>query len=178
MVKERTIQKKQAIVDSLADIFSANGVFLFDYKGLTVKEFEKLRNQVKENGGNIKVIKNRLALKYFEQHNQKDVNRSVFKNTIAVVYSNEKYVEVAKILNDFAAENKKIQIKAGLIQSKLISDSEVIQVAKLPSRDQLLANFAGAFAAPLKKFGMTLAAPLINFGLLLKAYKEKKDKGG
>jgi len=171
------IAKKQKIVEGLSEIFESSGVYLIDYRGLTVKEMEELRNKIRNLDSNLKVIKNRLAIKYFEK-NKSDIGREVFNGPIAIAYSKEKFVEVAKAIVEFEKESKKIEIKKGFVENKLVERDDIISISKLPSRDQLMAQLAFSIAMPLKKFGMSLSAPLRNMLILLKNLKDKKEKGG
>lgn len=175
MVSRKSIAIKQKKVDELGEIFSHSGVYLFDYRGLPVKEMQDLREKVKALDANIKVIKNRLAIKYFERE-KKDIDPAMFKGPIAVAYSGEKFVEVAKVIVDFESKNKKIKIKSGFIEQKLVNESDIKHVAKLPGRMQLMSQLAYSIAMPLKKFGMALSAPLTSMMVLLHNLKEKKEK--
>jgi large subunit ribosomal protein L10 len=171
------LDEKKKLVEDLDLIFGCGGVYMFDYRGLKVSEFEGLRRKVKGAEGNVKVLKNRLAVKYFEKANI-DVGRSVFSGPVAVAYSEKKMVEVAKILVDFEKESKKIKIRSGLIERRLVTDKQIQEVAKLPPREQLLVHMVMAISSPLRKFGLALQSPLSNVLVLLKNLKDKKEKGG
>ncbi len=177
MASAENIAKKQKIVESLGEIFESSGVYLFDYRGLTVKEMEELRNKVKKLNSNVKVIKNRLAIKYFEKKNT-DIGRDIFSGPIAVAYSQDNFVDMAKVIVEFEKETKKIEIKKGFVENKLVERDDIISISKLPSREQLMNQLAFSVVMPLKKFGMSLSAPLRNMLILLKNLKDKKEKGG
>jgi len=177
MPSPQTLAKKQKSIDALAEIFKNNGVFLFDYRGLKVSEFETLRKQIKEISAHVKVIKNKLAIKFFEKE-KLDFSKDSLCGPTAVVYSNDKYVEAAKVLIDFEKENKKIKIKSGFIERRLVDEKQIAYVAKLPAKEQLMAQLAFAIASPLKKFGAALSAPLTHMLIVLKNLKDKKEKGG
>jgi large subunit ribosomal protein L10 len=161
----------------LADIFNCSGVYLFDYRGLKVSEMGKLRDRVKKLGANVKVIKNRLAIKFFEKE-QMNIGRDLFHGPIAVAYSNEKFVETAKILVEFEKESKKIKIISGFIEKKLVNSKQVSEVAKLPGKEQMLAQLVFLIGMPLRRFGSALSAPLTHMLVLLKNLQTKKEKGG
>ena len=175
MVSSKAIERKQKIVDELGEVFSNNGVYLIDYRGLTVKEMEDLRQKIKAHDAELKVIKNRLAIKYFERENQ-EYGRDVFRGPVAVAFSNEHFVEVAKVIVDFEKDLKKIKIKSGFIEQKFVDDVQIKNVARLPGKPQLLSQLAFSVAMPLKKFGMSLSAPLTNVLILLNNLKDKKAK--
>ncbi len=171
------LDKKKKTVDALADIFNCNGVYLFDYRGLKVSEMGVLRSRIKALGANVKVVKNRLAIKYFEKEKQA-VGRSLFKGPLAMAYSNEKFVETAKVLVEFEKESKMIKIISGFIEKKLVSDRQVAEVAKLPGKEQLLAQLIYSIGMPLRRFGSALSSPLTHMLVLMKNLQDKKAKGG
>ena len=177
MGSAKSLEKKKKTVHALAEIFRSNGVYLFDYRGLKVSEMSNLRNRVKALGADVKVIKNRLAIKFFERE-KLAVGRELFHGPIAVAYSNDKFVETAKVLVDFERESKKIKIKSGFIERKLVSDKQVVEVAKLPGKEQLLAQLVYSIGMPLRRFGSALSSPLSHMLILMKNLQDKKVKGG
>jgi large subunit ribosomal protein L10 len=177
MASANILEKKKKAVDGLADIFNCSGVYLFDYRGLKVSEMGKLRNLIKKLGANVKVIKNRLAIKFFEKEKM-NIGRDLFHGPIAVAYSNEKFIETAKALVEFEKESKKIKIKSGFIEKKLVSSMQISEVAKLPGKEQMLAQLVFSIGMPLRRFGSALSAPLANMLVLFKNLQAKKEKGG
>ncbi len=171
------LEKNKKVVEGLADIFTKNGVYLIDYRGLTVSEMEDLRGKIREVDGQIKVIKNRLAIQYFKNE-KKEVGREIFSGPTAVAWSDDRYVELAKVISEFEKESKKITIKSGFLEQSPVDKNTVISISKLPSKDQLMAQVAATMAMPLKKMGMALNAPLRNVLVLMKNLKDKKEKEG
>lgn len=178
MPSKEILQLKEKKVEEMGDIFRRSGVYLFDYRGLSVTEMEGLRDRVKRIGDdtNVKVIKNRLAIKYFEKE-KKSHGRELFNGPMAVAYGNDSFVEVAKVLVDFEKENEKVEIKAGFVEQTFADKEKVKAVAKLPGKEQLMAQLVFSIAMPLKKMGMALSAPLTNMLILMKNLKDKKEKG-
>jgi large subunit ribosomal protein L10 len=171
------LEKKKKTLDALSEIFNSSGVYLFDYRGLKVSEMGALRRRIKALGANVKVVKNRLAIKYFERE-KTAVGRELFKGPLAMAYSNEKFVETAKVLVDFEKESKKIKIISGFIEKRLVSDKQVVEVAKLPGKEQLLAQLVYAIGMPLRRFGSALSSPMTHMLVLMKNLQDKKAKGG
>ena len=174
--KER-LQTKEKKIEEIGQIFRSSGVYLFDYRGLSVAEMEGLRSRVKQIGHdtNMKVIKNRLAIKYFEKE-KKSYGRELFNGPMAVAYGNDNFVELAKLLMEFEKENEKVKIKAGFVEQAFADKDKVKTVAKLPGKDQLLAQLVFSIAMPLKKMGMALSAPLTKMSILMQNLKDKKEK--
>lgn len=177
MASAQILEKKKKTVDALADIFRCNGVYLFDYRGLKVSEMGTLRSRIKALGANVKVVKNRLAIKYFEKEKQA-VGRELFKGPLAMAYSDDKFVETAKVLVEFEKESKKIKILSGFIERKLVSNQQVLDVAKLPGKEQLLAQLVYSIGMPLRRFGSALSSPLTHMLVLMKNLQDKKAKEG
>jgi len=177
MGSAQNLEKKKKALDALSEIFASNGVYLFDYRGLKVSEMGSLRSRIKALGANVKVVKNRLAIKFFERE-KVAIGRELFHGPIAMAYSNEKFVETAKVLVEFEKESKKIKILSGFIEKKLVSDRQVAEVAKLPGKEQLLAHLVYAIGMPLRRFGSALSSPLTHTLILLKNLQDKKEKGG
>jgi large subunit ribosomal protein L10 len=177
MASEHILEKKKKTVDGLADIFNSSGVYLFDYRGLKVSEMGKLRGRIKKLGANVKVIKNRLAIKFFEKE-KIDIGRDLFNGPIAVAYGNEKFIEAAKALVEFEKESKKIKIKSGFIEKRLVSSQQIVEVSKLPGKEQLLAQLVFSIGMPLRRFGSALSSPLTHMLILFKNLQAKKEKGG
>lgn len=175
MPSKLILKDKKKKVDEIGAIFGNSGVYLIDYRGLSVPEIEDLRKKIKSSDAELKIIKNRLAIKYFEKEN-KEFGRDIFSGPTAVAYSDEKFVEVAKIIVDFEKNSKKIKIKSGFIENKFVGIDEIKNVAMLPGKDQLMSQLVFSIAYPLKKMGMALSSPLKNMLVLMNNLKDKKEK--
>ena len=175
MPSEKVLNQNKKVVDEIGAIFGSSGVYFIDYRGLNVPEIQDLRSKIKKVDSSFKVIKNRLILKHFEKEN-KDFGRDLFNGPTAVAYSDEKIVEVAKVLSEYEKESKKIKIKFGFIEDKFVNENEIRNVAKLPGKDQLMSQLAFSIIHPLKKMGMALSSPLQNMLILMQNLKDKKEK--
>ncbi|MEN8223378.1 MAG: 50S ribosomal protein L10 [Acidobacteriota bacterium] len=177
MPTEKVLEQNKKIVDEIGAIFSNSGVYIIDYRGLNVPEIQDLRSKIKKVDSNFKVMKNRLILKHFEKEN-KEFGRDLFSGPVAVAYSDEKIVEVAKILSEYEKDSKKIKIKFGFIEDKFVNEDEIRNVAKLPGKEQLMSQLAFSIMHPLKKMGIALSSPLQNMLILMQNLKDKKEKEG
>jgi large subunit ribosomal protein L10 len=175
MPSDKVLEQNKKIVNEIGAIFGSTGVYFIDYRGLNVPEIQDLRGRIKKIDSNFKVIKNRLILKHLEKENS-EFGRDMFSGPTAVAYSDEKIVEVAKILSEFEKDSKKIKIKFGFIENKFVNESEIKSVAELPGKEQLLAQLAFSIVYPLKKMGMALSSPLQNMLILMQNLKDKKEK--
>ncbi len=175
MPTEKVLEQNKKVVDEIGAIFGNSGVYFVDFRGLNVPEMQSLRGKIKKIDSGFKVIKNRLILKYVERE-KKELGRDLFSGPTAVAYSEEKIVEVAKILSDFEKDSQKIKIKFGFIDNKFLDESEIKSLAKLPGKDQLMSQLAFSIVYPLKKMGMALSSPLKNMLILMQNLKDKKEK--
>ncbi|MGH8429927.1 MAG: 50S ribosomal protein L10, partial [Solimonas sp.] len=101
-----------------------------------------------------------------------------FSGPTAVVIGRKDPVEAARVLADFARENgDKPAVKAGIVERRAIGPKEVDRLAKLPPRQQLLAELAGAMQAPMAQLLFCLQAKLQETVGLLEALKEQRENG-
>ena len=138
---------KQYKIDKVAEIESsieANaGVFMVSYNGLTVKQAQELRHQLRELGAEMKVYKNNLVRIALENKEQPNVDDILVGPLAYVFYENEP-VEAAKALKEFAKKSKGVlEIKGGISEGKAVTAEEVNAIADLPTKDQLLGQIAG-----------------------------------
>ena len=100
---------------------------------------------------------------------------SFLQGSTAIAISKEDYVAAAKILSDFAKEHEFFQVKSGYIDGKLIDKSEVTRLAKLPSREVLIAQVLGGLNSPITGFATVLNGTLKGLVVALNAIAEKKQ---
>jgi len=158
-----TKQQKSEVVDFLTSEFKeSQAIVVCDYKGLTHKELEVLRNDARENGAKVQVAKNTLVTVAVKNADLGDVELS---GTNIFLWS-EDQISACKVADKFATANKeKFEIKSGIIEGEIADLATVNAFAKLPSRDELL----GMLAA-------TWMAPLTNFTIGLDALRKKKEE--
>lgn len=133
----------------------STGVIFADYRGLTVKEMQGLRSNLRKQGGEIHVLKNTL----FRIAAGEDVDTlpAEFHNgTTAYAYIFEDEAGCAKTLLDFAKSSKKLVVKGGYFGGKAFTAKEVEALSTLPPRDVLIAQVIGTIAAPLTNLAATI----------------------
>jgi large subunit ribosomal protein L10 len=171
------VQKKQAVVDALAlKLKEANSFFLTDFSGLSVKRMTELRARLRKAGVEYVVVKNTLAERALGAIDLPDI-AAFFRGPTAVAIEARDPVAAAKVLADFAREHdNRPALKAGVIERRAITGNEIVRLAKLPPREQLLAELAGAFQAPLAQLAGVLEAKLQEVVGLLEALHT--ERGG
>ena len=158
MPSEKVLQaKKQVVADLVEKIKSAPAGVLVNYIGINVADDTKLRKELREAGVEYSVAKNtliRLAIDGTALAAMDDV----LNGTTAVATSKDDYVAAARILSKFAEKNDNFKIKAGFLDGELISLEKIDSLAKLPSKEQLLATVCMAFQAPMASFARVIQA--------------------
>ena len=154
-------------------IEASKGVFVVDYRGLTVKEAQELRRALREANAHMKVYKNnivRIALNEAEMPNIDDM----LKGTCAYVFYENDPVEAAKVLKQEADKLKKMQILGGIADGKAITAEEALAYAELPSRDELLAKLVYVIVSPLSGIAQVCAGPARGLVTALQAVADKQ----
>jgi large subunit ribosomal protein L10 len=175
--KANVKDRKQSTVDDLhTKLESASSFYLTDFSGLTVKKVTELRRRLRTAGVEYVVVKNTLAGRALEGLDVPDNVSEFFKGPTAVAIGTVDPVAPAKVLVDFAKENdNRPAMKAAFVSGKGYTASEVERLAKLPSRDQLLAELAGAFEAPMSQMLYLLQAKMQEMVGLLEALRAQKE---
>ena len=152
--------EKVAVVDEVRErMGAADGALLTEYRGLSVAELAQLRLELVAAGGDYKVYKNTLVRLAVAGTPGEGLNEMLTGPT-AIAFVQGDVSAVAKALRDFARANPNLVVKGGLVGSAVMSAADVNVLAELPSRDTLLAQFAGALSAPLQQLaGLVQALP-------------------
>lgn len=171
--------EKQTFVDEFREKVSAAPVlYLTDFAGLDVKSMTVLRQRLKDAGAEYLVVKNRLVKLAVADLDLPDISEALLGPT-GVVLGYEGSVEPAKAISDFAKEHDdKPVFKLGILDKQLVSAVEIQRLAKLPPREQLLAELAGALEAPMAAFVSALEGKVQEMSGLLEALREKKASEG
>ena len=158
MPSKSVLEAKQAIVAELADRLKASCVgVVVSYKGINVEDDTKLRKELRENGVKYTVVKNTLLRRATDEVGLSDMD-SVLEGTTALATSDDDYTAAARILANFAKKNDYFEIKSGYMDGAVVDLDTIDHLAKLPTREVLLANVLGAFQAPIAAFARAIQA--------------------
>ena len=167
-------KSNQEMLDKVkADVEASAGVFVVDYKGLSVKETQSLRRALTANGAHMKVYKNNIVKIALEEAGLPDISENL-KGTCAYVFYEKDPVEAAKVLKQEADKLKKMQILGGIADGKAISAEEALAYAELPSRDELLAKLVYVIGSPLSGIAQVCAGPARGLVTALQAVADKQ----
>lgn len=166
--------KKKVVEDLHERIGRSSVVFVTDYKGLDVVTVSALRRKLHEVGTEYAVVKNTLLIRAVEDTDASDL-KTFFKGPTAVAICYDDPVAPAKALTEFADENDKLEIKAGLLSGKLMDLAGIKALADLPSREQLLGQLLGGLNAVPTDFVRVLSAVPGSLLNVLSAIKDQKE---
>ncbi|MBC2425396.1 50S ribosomal protein L10, partial [Clostridium beijerinckii] len=156
-------QLKEAKVAEIKEkMEKAEGVVLAHYQGLTVEEDTELRRKLREAGVEYKVYKNTLSILAAKELGYDGIT-TLLEGPISLAFGYDDPTAPARVLNDFAKNHKKLELKGAIVQGEVYDADKTKQLAAIPPKDVLIAKLLGSFKAPLS-----------NLAYLLNAIKEKK----
>ncbi len=154
MANASILSSKQEIIDEVkTKVNEATTVVLFDYRGLTDNEAKELRNKLREVGASYKVYKNTLMARAFDDL-KIDIKESL-EGPSAFVYGSDAIAPI-KVLSEFAKTHPALVLKVGIVDGEISDKEALAKLAKLPSRDTLLTQLAGALIAIPKDLAISL----------------------
>lgn len=175
-VKEEKLQMKTQLVDEIKEkIENAQSIVLVNYRGLNVEEVTELRSNFREKDVDYKVYKNTMMRRAFNELGITELDE-LLKGPSAVAFSNEDAVSGAKVASEFAKDHEQLEIKAGIVDGKVIGVEEVKALAELPSREVLIAQVLGGLNAPIQGLANVLTGNLRGLAVVLQAIADKKEE--
>lgn len=162
-----SLQAKQAVIDEIKDKFErAKSAVVVDYMGITVEEADSMRKQLREAGIDYTVYKNTLVNRAI-QGTEFESLAQVLSGPSAFAFGYEDATAPARELNSVIKKLNKMTFKAGIVEGEFYDQEGILAIAKLPSRDELIAKFMGSIKSPVSKFAY-----------LLQAIADQKAEGG
>lgn len=167
-------EKVQAVAEIKERIEGSQAVFLAEYAGLSVKDQQKLRRELRASGAEFKVVKMTLA-RLAAAELKIDTIDELLLGPTGLAYSDGDPVTAAKVLKDFAKEHEVFVIKGGLLGDEFLSPETISKLADIEPRDVLLAKLAGAMKAPMANLAGLMAALPRNTASVFKQLLDKKE---
>ena len=156
MASEVILKQKEEEVKKLAEKMKQSSLILLaDYRGINVADVTELRKKLREVNGNYSVIKNNITRRALGECGIEGLDEFLVGPT-AVITTEESYLDSLKAVYEYAKNNDFYKIKAGVIDGKVVSSDELIALAKLPSREVLIAQLAGALLGNISKLAVAL----------------------
>ena len=165
--------KKESVVEELDQIFTVSGVIVVaHYTGLTVSEMSDLRIRMRNMGGAVRVAKNKLVKIALEGKQCQNMN-SLFSGQTVLMYS-EDQVAAAKAAVEFSKENQKLRILGGAMGETLLDAEGIAQVAKMPSREEVIGSIVNMLGAPAANIAGVTTSSGSNLIAILSTIEEQK----
>lgn len=144
-------QKNQVVAEVSELLDSSKMTVVAAYQGTTVKAIQQLRRQARENGTQVRVVKNRLAIKAIQKNDTlKDVDTSTLNGQLLYAFNSDDEVAPAQVLATFAKTNPSIEFVGAIsAEGKFLSADDVKALATLPSKEQLIAQVLATLQSPV-----------------------------
>ncbi|MFC1629651.1 50S ribosomal protein L10 [Patescibacteria group bacterium] len=169
----QTREQKQQTVEVLKEKIKKQKAIIFvDFTGLKVKNLTGLRNDLKASESEFKVAKRNL-IEIALKESKVDINLEELKGEIALVFGYKDQISPSKMVWQFSKKNQNLKILGGFSENKFLKSEEIIELAKLPSREELLARLVGSTKAPISGFVNVLQGNLRNLVYILSQISNK-----
>lgn len=156
MASEKNINLKKEEVSKLAEqMKDSKLILLADYRGINVSDVTGLRTELRNIGAEYKVIKNNITRRALAECGLEGLDEQL-EGPTAVIMTKEDYLEPTKVIYNFTKNNDFYKIKGGVVDGKVMTAEEIITLAKLPSRQDLLSMLAGGLLASISKLAIAL----------------------
>ena len=166
-------EKKKAYIEEMKSFFNKTGsVFVTHYQGLSVKQIDELRSEMRKHGIYFKITKNRITKLALEGSKYKKLE-DLFSGPTAVAFSDDA-ITSAKILTKFAKKNSNLKIIGGIMEEETLSVEEVEKIATLPTLDEARAKIVGILTTPAQKIVSILLAPGSKIAILAQLKSKKQ----
>jgi len=170
---------KEYIVEELKQkLADVDGVVVVNFTGLSVDKTETFRTLLAEQDLSMTVVKNSLAALACESLGMGEVAQ-VLDGQVAFLYGeNEGVITVSRILRDFSAKNKELKIRGGYLEGTLLGPEDVAELAKMPTRLEMIGRVMGQILSPGANLGGALLGPGGRIAGCLESRAEELEKGG
>ena len=156
MASEKIInQKKEEVSNLAAKMKEAKIILLTDYRGINVADVTELRAELRKSNSEYKVIKNNITKRALAECGLEGLDEAL-EGPTAVIMTTSDYLEPTKAIYNFSKKNDFYKIKGGVVEGKVMTAEEIITLAKLPSREELLSMLAGGLLANISKLAIAL----------------------
>ena len=157
--------KKKTYIEEMKNFFkNTSSVFVTHYQGLTVKQIDKLREEMRKHGILFKITKNRITKLALEGSKFKKLE-NLFSGPTAIAFSDDA-ITSAKILTKFAKSNSNLKIIGGIMEEEPLTVEDVEKIATLPTLNEARAQIVGILTAPAQKIISILLAPGAKIAIL------------
>lgn len=144
--------KSQVVSEIVEKLQKSSSAVVVDYKGLTVAEVTELRKVMREAGVDYKVYKNTLVRRAAQEVGIEQFNDELLVGTNAIAFGYDDPVAPARILKKFIETHPKMKLKMGVVEGEFYDEAKIMELANIPSREELIAKLLGSLKAPVSNF--------------------------
>jgi large subunit ribosomal protein L10 len=159
-------EKAASVAEIVENLNKSTSAVLADYRGLTAEEITELRKGLRDTGVNFKIFKNTLATIAAHEAGLGGLEEYLVGPT-AIAFGFDDPIALAKMLNDFSKKHDALAIKGGILEKQVIDSAKVEELATLPGREQLIAQFIGMLNMPLVRLVTALNKPVRDLAVTL-----------
>jgi len=171
---DKKAEKAATVADITARLKASSTAVLADYRGMTVGQMRELRSKLRGGGIEMVVVKNTLARRAAKAAGYEPLSAELV-GPVAMLFAVDDVSAPARLLSEYIRANRKMVIKAGLLEGQVIKSDAVTELADLPSREVLLSRLLGAMQAPLGNLASVLQAPIVKLARTLDAVRHQKE---
>jgi len=151
----------------------SRAMIITDYRGLSVKEMQDLRKDIRESGGEFHVVKNTLTKLALESAGL-SLDEQIFDGTTAIGFAFEDAPGLAKAITDFSKDTDFLRVKGGYLEKEMVSVEQIQALAELPPLPEMRAQLLGTLMAPANQLARVLAEPGRKLAMVFQAYADKE----
>ncbi|HOM26485.1 MAG TPA: 50S ribosomal protein L10 [bacterium] len=175
-MKKWTKKRKEEVVKKLTEEFKNSKInILGSFSNLTVSEMQKIRDSIKEFGGNVMVVKNNLIDIVFQNLSKDEVCKFISGPSFVIWSSKENEIEIIKSVLNFQKDTGKIEIKGGLLNGEVIEKDKIDQIGKLPGKKELQGMVITMIKMPTVRLVNSIKSPMTKLINVLNQIKSKKE---
>lgn len=170
-------QKADILQDVVDKMKEAKAVVFADFKGLSVSDMSEMRNKLREQGVQFKVVKKTLIkLAAKEAGFDEEISDEALEGSVGVAFGMEDEISAAKLLHKFGKTNENLQLRGALFEGRVLSVAETNELAMIPGKEELLAKLVFLLNSPIQGFHGVLNNTIGGFVRVLNAVKEKQEQ--
>jgi large subunit ribosomal protein L10 len=174
MTTSKIRPEKKAAIDTIKQSVDSSSIIIFtDYRGLNVSSITELRQKLKDENASMNVCKNTMTRIALQELNI-DCPAEMLAGPSALISAEDEPVKVSKVVVDYIKKNDSLNIKGGIFENAAVGSDVILQLAKLPGREELIAKSVGLIKSPITNLVICLSSPIQGLINVLTAVKEKK----
>ncbi len=168
-------EKKELVAELIREFGKVDNYYFADFTGITAEDVTRLRAELRSENATMKVVKNSLLSRVMAELNIEIPDPEVFLGSTAVLYSTDDVLVPARKVSEFADEDVSIRFKGAVLEGRFLTIEEVQRLAKIPSRDGLLAQLVGLFESAKSALVGVLQAKLQELVVVLSSLSAQKE---